>query len=372
MQHFARTDEQRLLAQNLTRLLSETSPIERAKAAAVPAGKSALWGSFAELGILGAAFNEELGGFAGDARTIAVVMAEIGSGLVLEPYLDSAVVAGRVLESCADEAYRSEAIQEIIAGSIYIVAHSIERPLTARRDGDGVLLSGKAACVRHGAAADVLLAMAVGDEGSPGFFAVPRDTRGLELTGYRLIDGAYGADIAFKDVRVPRAARLSLAASATSVLENALEWGLMASVAETTGILSELNAATFAYLTSRKQFGVVLGSFQALQHRAADMHIAGEESVAIADACVDVFAGGTREARSALICAAKVMADGAAKRIGAEAVQLHGGMGVSEELIVSHYARRLVAIRHSHGSTDALRLSFGSPTPRAVTAGSPA
>jgi alkylation response protein AidB-like acyl-CoA dehydrogenase len=129
-------------------------------------------------------------------------------------------------------------------------------------------------------------------------------------------------------------------------------------VAETLGIIEALNRATFSYLMTRKQFGTTIGSFQALQHRAADMYMAAQETLAVLDAAVESFAAGASQARSALVSAAKVVADGAGARIASGAIQLHGGMGVSDELIVSHYARRLIAIRSCLGSADSHRLRF--------------
>jgi alkylation response protein AidB-like acyl-CoA dehydrogenase len=366
MHQFARTDEQRLLSENLARLLAQTNAFEqRRRHPDRRADGSALWSALADLGIIGAAFEESRGGFGGDARTIAVVMAELGVGLALAPYLECAIVAGRILQQCTDEATSRAALDTIIGGrSIYLLAHAVHDPSTfaavsVTQRGAGLVLCGSVQCVRHAALAEAFLVPAIAQDGATHIYQVFANSPGLVLESYRLIDGGRAADLHFRETTIAANARLPLA-DPRAVLQDAFEWGVLASVAEASGILGALNSATFSYLMTRKQFGVVIGSFQALQHRAADMHIAAEETLAIADAAIESFAGESTPARSVLVSAAKTIADGAARRIGAEAVQLHGAMGVSDELIVSHYARRLVAIRHTLGSTDAHRLRFGT------------
>lgn len=364
MPHFAQTDEQRLIAENLARLLTEIQPFEpRARRSPPPETNNTLWSALADIGIIGAAFAESHGGFAGDARTIAVVMAELGSALALCPYLECAVVAGRILHHCPDQPATSTVVEAIVGGKhVDVLAHSpADTPSspptvhTIQRGGE-TLLSGRVLCVRYATAAHAFLVPAISEDGTTYVFRVARNSPGLELHDYRLIDGSRAADLDFHAVTV--GAPLPLAIDPRRALVDALEWGVLASVAETVGIVSALNSATFAYLTTRKQFGTVIGSFQALQHRAADMHIAAEEALAMADATIDAFAPEFCANRSALVSAAKAVADGAARRIGAEAVQLHGGMGVSDDLIVSHYARRLLAIRYTYGSAEAHQLRF--------------
>lgn len=364
---FALTDEQRLLAENLERLLSETHSWERRRPA--PKGPTAyhrpLWASLADLGLIGAAFDERHGGFAGDARTIAVVMVGLGVGLALVPYLECAVVAGRILQAVADDALAQESIDAITRGEeIQLLAHSptaalsLGIPVCAAERPDVIVLNGRVSTIRYAPGAQAFLVPALAVNGSLGIFRVTRETPGIGLQSYRLIDGSYAADLTLQDVVLAQEARLPIAGDTKTVLEDALEWGVMASIAETVGILSALNTATFSYLMTRKQFGTPIGTFQALQHRAADMYIAAEEAVALADAALESFGAGPSAGRSAMVSAAKVVADRAARRIGAESVQLHGGMGVSDELIVSHYARRLIAVRHGFGGAGAHRLRF--------------
>jgi alkylation response protein AidB-like acyl-CoA dehydrogenase len=290
-------------------------------------------------------------------------MAELGSALALGPYLECAVVAGWILQHCPDHTATRAEIEAIVGGKhidvlAYCPADAPSSPPTVhtnQRSGE-TLLSGRVLCVRYATAAHAFLVPAISEDGNTCVFRVARNSPGLKLHDYRLIDGSRAADLAFQAVTV--GAPLPLAIDARRAVVDALEWGVLASVAETVGIVSALNSATFAYLMTRKQFGTVIGSFQALQHRAADMHIAAEEALAMADATIDAFASEFGANRSALVSAAKAVADAAARRIGAEAVQLHGGMGVSDDLIVSHYARRLLAIRYTYGSAEAHQLRF--------------
>ena len=367
MHMFARTEEQELLAENIARLLREEYSFDVRVARSGKSSAKTLWSSLAELGVLGAALNPSHGGFAGDARTVAVVMAQLGRGLACAPFTEAAVIVGRILQHCADDSARQAALESLMEGrSTVLLAHSpfvgLEAQITviAARSDDGIVLSGDVSCVRHANLAATFLVPAQKGDGSAQIYRVPRDSTGLLLEDYRLIDGVTAADLSFREVALPRSACMSFDVNSRDLIVDALEWGTLASVAETAGILDSLNSATFSYLMTRKQFGALLGSFQALQHRAADMHIAAEETLAIMDEAIDAFCSEPNPGRSALISAAKVVANNAARRIGSEAVQLHGAMGVSDELIVSHYARRLVALRHELGGADAHRRRFRS------------
>lgn len=369
MYTFARTDEQELIAESIARLFRETYGFEARRErydAKTNAAKS-MWASLAELGVLGAAVAPTHGGFAGDARTIAVVMARLGASLACAPFADVAVVPGRVLQHWMDDSARAAALQALIEGrSTFVLAHSpfggVESPanVLATRSGDKIVLTGSVPCIRYAHVAESFLVPAQGSDGSMHMYHVPRTSAGLLLEEYRLIDGVVAADLDFKAVTLPETACMSFDADVRELLADALEWDLLASMAEAVGILESLNSATFSYLMTRRQFGVLLGSFQALQHRAADMYITAEEALAIVDAAIDSFGSESNQSRHALVSAAVVVTDTAGRLIGDEAVQLHGGMGVSDELIVSHYARRLVTIRYRHGSADAHRLRFRS------------
>lgn len=369
MPSFAVTDEQHLLSENLRRLLSETNAFEaRRHRLGQPApDRLALWPALADLGVMGAAFEEIYGGFAGDARTVAVIMMELGAALTVEPYLATAVIAGRVLRHWTDEPARREALDTLIAGQdICVLAHApgddpfaVPR-LQARHVNGEILLSGTVQCVRHADVAHRFLVPATAESGCICILRIAADSPGLTRQPYRLIDSAGAADLVFENARISPQASLDFAVPAAVALGEAIEWGVLGLAAETAGIVGALNAATFSYLTTRKQFGAPLGNFQALQHRAADMLIAAEEILAITDLAIESMQTNASPSRSATLSAAKVIVDVAGRRVGHEAVQLHGGMGVSDELNVSHYARRLVAIRAELGSAEVHRMRFGS------------
>jgi alkylation response protein AidB-like acyl-CoA dehydrogenase len=362
--NFAATEEQVQLGESLQRLLAGANDFEsrRKRLRQEKPDRLALWPQFAELGLIAAAFDEAHSGFAGDARTVAVVLSALGESLAVEPYLASAVMAGRILQRSTSAA-AARLIEECIAGqSICVLAHDagtdpFGTPTVTRAGGaDGAALRGTIRCVRHADVATSFLVSAASREGIH-IYLVPRDAMGLTVAGYRLIDGAGGGDLILDSVQLPEAAELQFAADARAALYDALEWGLVGLSAEVAGIVGALNRATFSYLANRKQFGVPLATFQALQHRAADMFIAAEEIAAAVNGAIDAVDGASG-ARSAAICAAKVVADSGGRLVGHEAVQLHGGMGVSDELNISHYARRLAAIRADLGSADTHRLRF--------------
>jgi alkylation response protein AidB-like acyl-CoA dehydrogenase len=366
---FARTEEHELLAENFRRLLHGSNEFSsrRERLARSAPNRLALWPAFTDQGVLGAAFDEVSGGFAGDPRTIAVVMAEIGVGLAVEPFLAAAVMTGRILVHWTNDAARQATIDSIIAGRrICIIAHStFDDPFAgpcvhATASGGSILLSGFVPAVRHAEVANEFLVPAWSPDRTIEFFRVERQQGGLAVESYRLIDAAGAADLRFDNVRLPVSSRMQFDTSARDAFDEALEWGILGLAAESAGIVGALNAATFSYLMARKQFGAVLGSFQALQHRAADMWIAAEEIIAIVDLAIDSMTSTTRSMRESVISAAKVVADQRGRHVGNEAVQLHGGMGVSDELVVSHYFRRLATIRGELGSADAHRLRFRS------------
>lgn len=365
--NFAVTEEQRQLRESLQRLLAETNDFEsrRKRLRAAEPDRMALWPQFAELGVIAAAFDEAHCGFAGDARTVAVVLAALGESLAVEPYLANAVIVGRILQA-SSSALAMQLIEESIAGrNCCVLAHDAgtdpfaSPAVTLTRSDAGLALNGTLPCVRHADVAAGFLVPAVAG-GVVSIHHVPRDTAGLSLSAFRLIDGAGAGALELRSVLLPPDSRLAFEADAAVVLQDALEWGLLGLAAEAAGIVGALNRATFAYLGNRRQFGVPLATFQALQHRAADMFIAAEEITAAVNYAIEALGTPPGATRSAALCAAKVIADGGGRRVGHEAIQLHGGMGVSDELNVSHYARRLTSIRADLGGAEVHRLRFAS------------
>jgi alkylation response protein AidB-like acyl-CoA dehydrogenase len=367
---FARTDDQRLLAESLRRLLAEQNEFEhrRQRLSLANPDRLALWPLLAEMGLLGLCVSEEQGGFAGDARTVATVMSELGDSLAIEPFLASAVVSTRIIERAGGnlDALLSGATIAVFANA---AGHDLfaAPALRAMANADGYVLSGQLPCVRHGDVATEFLVTAQLTDDTSAIFRVSRETPGLQLDKFRLMDAAGAAKLDFTNVSLPLPNRLEFDIPVADVVVDALEWGLIGAIAEVGSIAQTLNRETFAYLGTRQQFGMTLASFQALQHRAANMFIAAEELAAIANTAIDSIEGdsagdvsidnGSTE-RSALISAAKTIADRAGRLIAHDAIQLHGGMGVSDELNVSHYARRLAVIRAEWGSGDLHGLRF--------------
>ena len=358
-----------MLADNLQRMLSDANEFSRRRSRLSGANpdRLALWPALAEQGVIAAAFDESRGGFAGDARTVAVVMAEIGAALAVEPYLATAVIAGGVLNRWTDRGGSQKAIDAIIAGELVcVLAHNphldpgAAPPLRHARSSGAITLSGTIRAIRHGDVAQSFLVPAQGPDDAVLFYRVDRDHPGLSIERYRLIDAAGAADLRFDHASIPASALIQFSQPGRDVLQEALNWGILGVAAEAAGIIGALNSATFSYLGTRKQFGTVLAGFQALQHRAADMWIAAEELLAVVELAIEAMSGASARNRAAIMSATKVVADGAGRKVGNESVQLHGGMGVSDELIVSHYFRRLAAIRGEWGSEDSHRLRIRS------------
>ncbi|MCB5945656.1 acyl-CoA dehydrogenase family protein [Acidocella sp. KAb 2-4] len=352
---FAETEAQVMLADMTGRLLAAENEFEarRQRLAGSTPQRLALWPQLAEQGILGAAFGEEVGGFGGTMRDLAVLMEVIGARLVVEPVLANAI-CGRILAAAGD----LDQLAALIAGERILALATTEGfdpfalPAThAVAEGEGFRLTGTKQAVRHADLAHGYVVSATLN-GAAACFLVEAGSEGVTSEPFRLIDASSAATLTFQNTP---ARYLGGAA----VLEDALLWAQLGLAAEAVGIFGALNAATFAYLGTRKQFGVPLASFQALQHRAADMFAAAEEARALAARAIRAVDQHS-PARFAFVSAVKALTDSAGHRIGHEAVQMHGGMGVSDELNVSHYMRRLAAIRAEFGSADLHRTRFAT------------
>ncbi|HUD93614.1 acyl-CoA dehydrogenase family protein [Sphingobium sp.] len=276
-------------------------------------------------------------------------MQEVGRKLVVEPLLSSAL-CGALLHAAGED------VSPLIAGvTIFAFAHEegfdpFAVPATkAVEAGGNYSLTGRKIAVRHADLAHQIIVTA-SQEGVAGVYLVDAQAPGLVLDSFRMIDGASAATIELSDVPARRI-------GGGDLLLAAIERGLVALAAEAVGIIAAVNAETFTYLGTRKQFGVPLASFQALQHRAADMYAAAEEARALTERVIDAIDTDASD-RSALASAVKALVDDVARTIGHEAVQMHGGMGVSDELDISHFMRRLAAIRAELGSVDLHRARF--------------
>jgi alkylation response protein AidB-like acyl-CoA dehydrogenase len=365
---FDYTEEQLALQDTLQKFISRDYDFDKRRGYAKSAlGYSAeAWKQFAELGILALPFPEEHGGLNGTSVDSMLVMEQFGRGLLLEPYVSTVVTCGGLLRDAGSEAQKAKLLPEIAAGSTQLALAAYEAAgrydlayvaCKAEAQGGGWKLSGRKSVVLDGASANYFLVSArtsgkPGDGSGISLFLVPREAAGLTLTAYPTQSGSHAADVALDNVSVGADALIGKAGEALPAIERAADQAMAALCAEAVGIMAALNEATLNYLKSRKQFGVAIGTFQALKHRMADMLIAAEQSRSMATiAAVNADSGDAQERRRN-VAAAKAYIGQASRLVGQSAVQMHGGMGVVDELIVSHYFKRLTMIDLSFGDAD--------------------
>jgi alkylation response protein AidB-like acyl-CoA dehydrogenase len=361
-------EEQLQLADALKRWIARDYGFEtRRKIVASNEGTSAqAWATLAELGLTALPVPEQQGGFAGDAVDMFVVMQELGRGLVVEPYFATVLGAEFLKLGAHQGAPHAALLEQVAAGELKLACALGERQsrhdmrdiaTRAQRDGDGWLLNGEKKVVLHGAQAGVLIVSsrsggAQRDEDGITLFAVPADAPGVQLTDYRMLDGQRAADVRFDGVRLGADALIGEAGAGWASLEEALDYGAGLLCAEAVGAMDALFAATLEYLKTRQQFGVPIGKFQALQHRMADMYIHLEQARSMAMLAAVRLRGGDAAARRQAVSAAKYRVGQAARFVGQQAVQLHGGMGVTDELPAAHYFKRLTTIELTMGDAD--------------------
>ena len=365
---FRYTEEQLALQETLQRFIERDYGFEHRRAlAATETGFSAeAWAQFAELGLLALPLPADYGGLGGNAVDVMAVMELFGRGLLLEPYVSTVVLCGGIIAAGADEALKGSLLPRVASGTLklalgalepggrYSLAHVATR---AVRDGDGWRLSGGKSVVLDAPAADLLLVSArsggaADDAQGIGLFLVPRTAAGLRLTPYATQSGGRAADLELSSVRVEADAVVGEPGAALALIERGVDAALAALCGEASGIVAALNEATLGYLKSRKQFGVPIGMFQALQHRMADMYVAGEQIRSMAILAATHADAADAAARARACAAAKAYIGAAARFVGQQAVQLHGAMGVVDELIVSHYFKRLTMIDMTYGDAD--------------------
>ncbi len=365
---FELNSEQQMLGDNVARLMKQRYDFEARKAyKATPAGFSeALWREYAGLGLLGAPFPEEDGGFGGGAVEAMIVMEAFGKALALEPYLETVVLCGGLIRHAANAERRAELIGRIAAGDLRLsFAHAEKQSgfdlndvgLTARRDGAAFVLDGEKGLVLNGdsAGAFIVSARVAGerrDRDGIGLFLVDADAPGVTRRGYPTQDGRRAAEIGFAKVRVEPANVLGSPEGGLPVIERAVDETIAALSAEAVGAMSEALAMTVEYMKTRKQFGVAIGSFQALQHRASDMVVALEQARSMMFFATMSAAEDNAAERAKAISAAKVQIGRSAKFIGQQAVQMHGGIAMTFEYKVGHLFKRLTMIDAAFGDAD--------------------
>jgi pimeloyl-CoA dehydrogenase small subunit len=364
---FDLSDDQRMLQDSVQRLLAERCGFEQRLAhRAEPRGYSgALWHHFAEMGLLALPFAPADGGLGGGPVDILLVMQALGRALALEPYLATVVLAGGLLREAASAAQRGALVPAIAAGEITLAfAHAeaqsryalADVTTTAHEQAGGWRLDGMKHGVWGGDSADRLIvsARAAGDARDPdgvSLFIVDANATGVTRRGYRTQDHGRAADIRLEGVIVGPDDRLGPAGGALPAIERAVDVATAALCAEAVGVMERLHEITVEYLRVRKQFGVAIGSFQALQHRAVDMMVAIEQARSMALYAAMMCADPDADERTRAVSAAKVQIGRSARFVGQEAIQLHGGIGMTEECQAGHYFRRLTMIETQFGDT---------------------
>jgi len=364
--NFDYNEEQQLLADSISRFISRDYDFEaRKKIVASKDGWSAeVWSTFAEMGLLGIPFDAELGGFGGGAVDLLSAMEAIGEGLVVEPFLPTVGLGAQLVARGGSEAQKKAILPAMIEGRLKMAfAHTeagaryelAQVAASAKKTGKVWVLDGEKHVVLGAPAADKLVVSArtagkPADAKGISLFLVDREAAGVSLRPYVTVDETRAADVVLKGVEVGDDALVGKQGEALALIEEVIDFATALVCAEAVGAMKQANDATLEYLKTRKQFGVPIGTFQALQHRMVDMVIDAEQARSMAYlACAKVDGEKNPEERKRLVSAAKVKVADACRRVSQEAIQLHGGMGMTEELKVSHTFRRLTVIAQQFG-----------------------
>ena len=373
--NFDFTEEQVMLRDSVARFIQDDYDFDtRQRIAGSEEGMSrANWQTFAELGWLSIPFAEEHGGFGGNAVDVMLMMEQLGKGLVLEPYLATVLLFGGLLQKGGSAEQQAAHIPKIIDGSCLGAFAYLERQsrfeladvkTTATADGDNYSLNGEQVVAFNGVNADHIIVSArtsgeQSDEQGISLFLLATDSPGVEKLSYRMMDGQVVANLVFTNVQVPAANLVGVQGEAYPLIEAVALEANLAVAAEAVGIMELLNSKTVEYTKAREQFGVAIGSFQALQHRMVDTFTAHEQTKSLLYRAVCAMTDAEEDATTA-IHALKVMVDRAGKQVFGEAIQLHGGMGITDELDIGHYAKRLMMINTSFGNGDYHQAKFNA------------
>ena len=365
---FGLSEEQRLLKESVDGLLADAYDFEQRKKYGAEKGgwSKAVWGKLAEQGLLGLPFAEDDGGFGAGAVETMIVMEALGRALVLEPYLATVVLGGGFIRRGGSAAQKAAYIPGIIDGSKTLAFAQLEKnsrydlgdvSATAKKKGDGWVIDGEKFVVLNGEAAGTLIVTArtkgkQTDRDGVGVFLVPRDAKGVSVKGYPTQDGMHAADITFTGVEVGADAVIGDPENGLPLVEQVVDDARIAMCAEAVGAMDESLKITVEYLKTRKQFGVPIGSFQTLQHRAADMFVMLEQARSMAMLATMASDFDDAKERATSVAAAKVQIGKSLKFVGQQSIQLHGGIGMTMEAKIGHYFKRLSIIENSFGDTD--------------------
>lgn len=364
---FSFTEEQNMIRDSLSRLIKDQYDWEtRNKVLASESGwRPEMWAQFAELGILMAPFSEEDGGLGGNAVDVMVVMEEFGKGLVVEPYVPSVVLGGGFLKHAGSTAQKENFLAPMMGGEV-VLAFAYAEPTsrfnlndvttTARANGSNYVLNGQKSVVLGAPWATHLIVSARTsgdrfDDNGISLFIVPKDAAGISTRDYPTMDGYRASEVYFENVDVSGDDMIGAEGSALPLIEKVCDEGIAAISAEACGAMEIANADTLDYARQRKQFNVPIASFQVLQHRMVDMFIEHQQSMSMTYQ-VTLRLEEDEATRKKAASAAKVQIGNSGRFIGQAATQIHGGMGVTDELRLGHYFKRLTLIDTQFGNVD--------------------
>ncbi|WP_166256603.1 acyl-CoA dehydrogenase family protein [Marinobacter salicampi] len=366
--NFNLTEEQQMLQDSLRRFLSNEYTFEK-RGQIIHSGKGVdetTWRAFADMGLLGFTFPEENDGLGGNAIDTMLVMDSFGRALVVEPYLSTVVLCGGLIRDAGSDSQKAAILPAIAAGE-HLMAFAHSEPgsrynlsqvvTTAEKTGDGYVLNGRKTAVLHGSQANQLIVSArshgdIADPEGVSLFLVDRNANGLTVRDFATHDGHRTAELTLDNVQLNHDALIGEQEKALPLIEKATDLAIAALCSEAVGAMEALNEATLEYLKTRKQFGVPIGKFQVLQHRMADMFIATEEAKSMAILAASEADSDDREERRRALSMAKALVGQSARKVGQDAVQLHGGMGVTDEMLAAHLFKRLTLINLLFGDAD--------------------
>jgi len=365
---FSFTEEQSMLRDTVASYLQDKYDFEtrRGILKSEAGWRPDYWKAFAEeLGILGAPFSEELGGLGGGATENMIVLEEFGKALVVEPYLGTVVIGGGFLKH-SDYAGASDLIGKIIGGEV-ITAFAYAEPqgrytwsdlkTTAKKDGSGYVLNGhKAVVVGAPWATHLIVTTRTGggqrDADGVSVFLVDKNAKGVVTRSYPTVDGQRASEVFFENVSVPADALIGAEGAGLPLVEKVMDEATVALCAEAVGVLRRLHEGTLEYTKQRKQFGQPIATFQVLQHRMVDMFIQVEQAVSMTYMATIKVDDESADERAKAVSAAKVQIGRACRFVGQNAIQLHGGMGMTDEMAIGHYFKRATIIEGLFGSVD--------------------
>jgi len=372
---FSLTEEQSILKDTLGRLLGDHCSFEarRTHLDSAQGWSQSMWARYAGLGLMALPFPEATGGDGGSSVETMIVMEALGEKLALEPYLTTVVLGGGFVRLGGDSRQREELIPAISEGLLKIAFAHTERhsrydlshvETSAQRDGDGYVLSGAKGIVIHGDSADKIFVTARTSSNPRsregiGLFLVDVNAEGVSRRSYRLHDGLGAADLTLDKVKVPASAVFGDPGSAMPIIQHVVDIGIAALAAESVGVMSAMQALTLDYLKTRQQFGMPIGSFQALQHKAVDMYVAIEQARSMALYAAMMAEEADEKERARAMHAVKAEIGRSGRLVGETAIQLHGGVGMTMEFAIGHYFKRMTMIDVMFGDSDHHLRSLG-------------